>query len=192
MLLCIWSSISNGDDFQNSALSHVDLCCFHYYFSVAWFATRCKSFRKASDIEHQFPERMFPLPTFVPWHRIEIFSMSCQHMVRVYLSVKDVEWKGLITRSALHVPTSSVFSYYFKSIFEKDFRRIIFTVARGKFAVSAAIQFLQVPTESVCDKLWVDDRVRVEMHLVVALRASVISRIYFTNIKKCSTIASFA
>lgn len=73
MLLRLRRFILGSDHLQDLVLPHVDLFCFDYYFSSAWFSTWYGHFWKSLNIEHIFRQRTPPLPVFALCHRVDAY-----------------------------------------------------------------------------------------------------------------------
>lgn len=78
---------------------------------------------------------------------------------------------------------SWLFAYYFDWVFECRFQSLIFTIAKSKFAFSAALQLLWTTAEGAPRTYCVDDRVQIGKSVLVASRLSVIHLIDFLNVK---------
>lgn len=79
--------ICDGDPAQHSILPIVGLSCLDYPFLSAWFATRCGHFQDTLEFEHQFHERTFPRPVFVPWHCVEVYPIRTGDRDQFYVPV---------------------------------------------------------------------------------------------------------
>lgn len=106
-----------------------------------------QSLSRFPDCEHRFREKATSYSIFVPWHCVVAVLLFARDRAHVYVLVDFPERCDLETHCAVLVQSFSVFAYYCVWLFEGQFWALNFTIARSKFAVSVALQFLQTATK---------------------------------------------